>query len=356
MFGRGGVPPLPEMRGLRMAERFRLIAWTRRKFIYDLIVLATASAFIAAHLLIAIRYGADFDRQALARALGAAALFLVSAAILIGPLARLAPKIFLPALFNRRHLGVIAFLLMSAHVALFLTDPSAAPLAEDFSIQRLSAPFENGALAEAPFRLFGLIAFAIFGLMAATSHDFWLVRLGPPAWKRLHMGVYAAFALALLHVAAGIIQTGKDAALLLAGASAAAAAAGALHLLSGLAPKGPPRARRGRRIDWLDAGSADAIPVGSAKIVRLPEGREAAIFRTSEGFFALSNACSHQLGPLGEGCVRDGYVRCPWHGYEFHLRTGRAPAPFKDSVPAYRLRVESGRLLISPKPKEAIDP
>jgi len=338
-----------------MAERFRLIAWTRRKLFYDAIVIVATALFAAAHLSIAIASGADFDRQALARALGATALFLVCIALLIGPLARIAPKIFLPALFNRRHLGVIAFLFMSAHVALFLSDPSAAPLAEDFSIQRLSAPFENGALGEAPFRLFGLAAFAIFGLMAVTSHDFWLARLGPPSWKRLHMGVYAAFALALLHVAAGIIQTGKDAALLLAGAGAAAAAAGGLHLLSGLAPKGPPRARRGRRTAWLDAGPADAVPVGRAKIVRLPEGREAAIFRTTEGFFALSNACSHQMGPLGEGCVRDGYVRCPWHGYEFDLQTGRAPAPFKDSVPAYRLRVDGGRLLISPEPKEDLD-
>ncbi|MFN3961000.1 MAG: ferric reductase-like transmembrane domain-containing protein [Parvularculaceae bacterium] len=338
-----------------MAEKFRLIGWTRRKLFYDLIVLASASAFIAAHLLIATLYGADIDRQAFARAAGAGALFLVTAAMLIGPLARLAPSAFLPALYNRRHLGVIAFLVMSTHVALFLSDPAAAPFAEDFSIQRLSGPFESGALGEAPFRLFGLAAFAIFALMAATSHDFWLARLGPPAWKRLHMGVYAAFALALLHVAAGIIQTGKDAALLGAGAGAAAAGAGVLQLRPGLAPRGPPGARRRRRPDWLDAGFADAIPVGSAKIVRLPEGREAAIFRTTEGFFALSNACSHQMGPLGVGCVRDGYVRCPWHGYEFDLQTGRAPSPFKDAVPAYRLRVESGRLLISREPREDLD-
>ena len=42
--------------------------------------------------------------------------------------------------------------------------------------------------------------------MAATSHDFWLNFLTPPVWKGLHMALYGAYGLAVMHVALGIMQ------------------------------------------------------------------------------------------------------------------------------------------------------
>ena len=42
--------------------------------------------------------------------------------------------------------------------------------------------------------------------MAATSHDFWLANLSAPVWKSLHMLVYVAYALLVLHVTFGILQ------------------------------------------------------------------------------------------------------------------------------------------------------
>jgi Rieske [2Fe-2S] domain len=46
---------------------------------------------------------------------------------------------------------------------------------------------------------------------------------------------------------------------------------------------------------------------------------------------------THQNGPLGEGRVRDGYLECPWHGYQFDPCTGLGPPGFTDSVPTYEL-------------------
>jgi methionine sulfoxide reductase heme-binding subunit len=43
--------------------------------------------------------------------------------------------------------------------------------------------------------------------MAATSHDFWLAQLTAPVWKALHMGVYAAYALVVAHVASARSRT-----------------------------------------------------------------------------------------------------------------------------------------------------
>ena len=43
-------------------------------------------------------------------------------------------------------------------------------------------------------------------MMAATSHDFWLHNLTAPVWKALHMCVYVAYTLIVLHVMFGVLQ------------------------------------------------------------------------------------------------------------------------------------------------------
>lgn len=49
---------------------------------------------------------------------------------------------------------------------------------------------------------------------------------------------------------------------------------------------------------------------------------------------ALDNHCPHQGGPLGEGSIENGILRCPWHGWDYHPCTGKAPG-FDDGVEPY---------------------
>ena len=63
-----------------------------------------------------------------------------------------------------------------------------------------------GSLADFPFQSFGFFALIIFFLMAITSHDFWLHNLTPKVWKTLHMFVYVAYFLIVMHVMLGVIQ------------------------------------------------------------------------------------------------------------------------------------------------------
>jgi 3-phenylpropionate/trans-cinnamate dioxygenase ferredoxin subunit len=83
----------------------------------------------------------------------------------------------------------------------------------------------------------------------------------------------------------------------------------------------------------------DEIPAGGRKIVEVA-GRSIAIFNLDGEFFALRNRCPHQGGPLCEGYqfsalsadapgeyrhTRPGQlIRCPWHGWEFDITTGRS--------------------------------
>ncbi|GET24420.1 thiamine pyrophosphate-binding protein [Prolixibacter sp. NT017] len=49
---------------------------------------------------------------------------------------------------------------------------------------------------------------------------------------------------------------------------------------------------------------------------------------------ALDNRCPHQGGPLGEGSIENGILRCPWHGWDYHPCTGKVPG-YDDGVEAY---------------------
>ena len=54
----------------------------------------------------------------------------------------------------------------------------------------------------------------------------------------------------------------------------------------------------------------------------LVEGQIVALFRTMEGVFAIEGMCAHQGGPIAQGDVNGNCVTCPWHGWQYDIRTG----------------------------------
>jgi len=60
---------------------------------------------------------------------------------------------------------------------------------------------------------------------------------------------------------------------------------------------------------------------GTVKVMSV-KGIDIALFRIDDKFFALDNECPHAGGPLSEGEIEGGCIRCPWHGYQYDLRTG----------------------------------
>ena len=73
-------------------------------------------------------------------------------------------------------------------------------------VSLLTSNTRFNSLASFPFQALGFGALLIFFLMAITSHDFWLHNLTPKVWKTLHMGVYVAYFLIVMHVMLGVIQ------------------------------------------------------------------------------------------------------------------------------------------------------
>jgi nitrite reductase/ring-hydroxylating ferredoxin subunit len=189
----------------------------------------------------------------------------------------------------------------------------------------------------------------IFFFMAATSHDYWLGFLRPPVWKALHMLVYVAYGLIVVHVALGIMQRDYSPWIPVMLAASLVWLSG-LHIAAGWRERAGDRGIPALADGWLPAGSAQSIPDKRARIVAAPGGERIAVYRDGNQVAALSNLCAHQNGPVGEGCIIDGLVTCPWHGYQYRLADGCAPPPFTERLVTYRVRIRNGAIEVDPRP------
>lgn len=95
------------------------------------------------------------------------------------------------------------------------------------------------------------------------------------------------------------------------------------------------------------------LPNNSQKIVPLGP-HKIALFHFNNEISAIANACLHKAGPLGLGLVENKYggtyVTCPWHGWEYNIKTGSAPPGYKDQQAVYEVKVEGDDILISEQP------
>jgi nitrite reductase/ring-hydroxylating ferredoxin subunit/DMSO/TMAO reductase YedYZ heme-binding membrane subunit len=328
---------------------YRAVGWNRQKRIYDLVVLGGVLLYLG----LFVGSGAILRPEATAetlliRALGTAAFLLLHVVLSIGPLCRLDPR-FLPLLYNRRHLGVTTFVLGLSHAGLatlqFHGMGDMNPL-----VSVIVANPRYDSLSQFPFQPLGLAALLILFAMAATSHDFFLAHLTAPVWKTLHMLVYVAYGLLVLHVTLGVLQA--EAQPLLAGTLGAGMAwVLGLHLVAGFRESAGDRDARDRSDagGFVDVCGVDEIRENRARIACL-SGERVAVFRYDGKVAAVSNVCQHQNGPLGEGKVVDGCITCPWHGFQYDPESGKSPPPFTEEIPTFRVRVEAGRVLVDPRP------
>jgi NADPH-dependent 2,4-dienoyl-CoA reductase/sulfur reductase-like enzyme/nitrite reductase/ring-hydroxylating ferredoxin subunit len=74
------------------------------------------------------------------------------------------------------------------------------------------------------------------------------------------------------------------------------------------------------------------------------------IARDGDGIFAVGAHCTHYHGPLADGILVDGTVRCPWHHACFSLRTGEAVrAPALDPIACWRVERQGDRVVVREK-------
>ena len=325
-----------------MSVAYVPVQWNRSKWVYDAVLLGAVAVYLGLFL----HLGNGWSDQTRptdgwilrARAFGTCAFFLLTLILCVGPLARLDAR-FLPLLYNRRHAGVVTFVLALIHFqAVFAWYFNFTALDRHAAV--LAANGAYGSALGFPFEALGVVALLCLAALAVTSHDFWLSFLTPPVWKALHLSIYAAYAAVVAHVMLGAYQSATSPVFGGVAAACALLVAG-LHLA----------ARRRPGAEGVEVPDPGAIAEGRARVVDLPGGERAAVWRHEGMLYATSNACAHQNGPLGEGRILDGCVTCPWHGFQYRVADGVAPAPFTERIPTYALRREGDRVLIDPDPR-----
>lgn len=100
---------------------------------------------------------------------------------------------------------------------------------------------------------------------------------------------------------------------------------------------------------FISAARLEDLRPGTCLSVALKGERGVALFHVNEEILAMENTCPHAGGPLGEGTLDGEVVTCPWHGWEFNVRTGQCvknPVPAW-AVPCYPTRVERGVIQVA---------
>ncbi len=87
------------------------------------------------------------------------------------------------------------------------------------------------------------------------------------------------------------------------------------------------------------------VQEGQGKLVNV-NGKEIALFNLNNEFFAIDNACPHKGGPLAEGFLEENKVTCPFHGWQFDVKTGQNLMPELGKVNSYKVLVENEDIFI----------
>jgi len=328
-----------------MSASYQSVLWNKFKKKYDV----TAVLFIISFLVISIISNFILFPQAnvvtvIIRSFGLLSIVLLHVILSIGPLCRINHK-FLPLLYNRRHLGVILFMVVTVHACLsifwFHGNGNINPLLSVF----ISNTHYDSFLFF-PFQTLGFVAYIILMLMAFTSHDFWLAALTPRIWKSLHMLVYLVYFLVVLHVVLGILQFENNPIVYLF-IFFGLVFLSVVHIWAGIKSYQFDRHQNKVEEGWHLVCHVDEIENDKAKMVNVNNER-IAIFKYDGKLSAVHNVCKHQNGPLGEGKIVNGCITCPWHGYQYNPQDGCSPAPFTEKVCTYQLKLKNDLIYVNP--------
>jgi nitrite reductase/ring-hydroxylating ferredoxin subunit len=98
--------------------------------------------------------------------------------------------------------------------------------------------------------------------------------------------------------------------------------------------------------EFVTVARADELAPGEVRRIQAGE-EEIALARIGDEFYAVQGACLHLEGPLGDGRLEDHVLTCPWHGWQYDLRTGRNEFDLAIQLRTYDVRVENGEVRVA---------
>ncbi len=99
-----------------------------------------------------------------------------------------------------------------------------------------------------------------------------------------------------------------------------------------------------RKLEWHRVLAPDDLPEG--RVTTVSAGLKSVALVHHDGTYAaLDNHCPHQGGPLGEGSIENGLLRCPWHGFDYDPLTGQSPG-FEDQATCFPLELRDDGIYV----------
>jgi nitrite reductase (NADH) small subunit len=92
-------------------------------------------------------------------------------------------------------------------------------------------------------------------------------------------------------------------------------------------------------VNFVKVASTSDLKPGAAMTVEVG-GKAIALFNVAGKIYATDNTCLHQGGPLGEGILDGEIVTCPWHQWEYDVRTGEKVGESSIKVATYPVEVD----------------
>jgi nitrite reductase/ring-hydroxylating ferredoxin subunit len=97
----------------------------------------------------------------------------------------------------------------------------------------------------------------------------------------------------------------------------------------------------------VKVAEAGEIPPGGMKLVRV-DGEPIVLANVDGAYYAFSDVCPHDDGPLSEGELAGCQVTCPWHFSVFDVTTGEVvEPPAEEGVRTYPLQIDGGAVYVS---------
>ena len=96
---------------------------------------------------------------------------------------------------------------------------------------------------------------------------------------------------------------------------------------------------------FVKVAKVNEMPPGTAREFQA-DGRMIALFNVDGSFYAVDNTCLHRGGPLGQGTLEGEVVTCPWHGWQYNVKSGEAVFNEQIKVQCYEVKIEGDDICV----------
>ena len=97
---------------------------------------------------------------------------------------------------------------------------------------------------------------------------------------------------------------------------------------------------------FVTVARAEEVPPGTIRPMTVGE-TEIALAHCNGGFYAVQGHCLHLQGPLGHGRLEGCVLTCPWHGWQYDVRTGENEFDRAIKLETYPVQIEDGEVRVA---------